>query len=87
MIDHIILRERKWGIVRTIVLIMFNLSAIYFIIDLFGYDELVDHFNPEGVTKSVHPEQLAWLLFINVLCNLFFTVTTLMASLMNTEEH
>ncbi len=87
MSNSILERERKWGIVRTIVLIVFNLSAIYFIIDLFGYDELVDHFNPKGITKSVHPEQLAWLLFINVLCNLFFMVTTLMARLMNTEEH
>lgn len=87
MINTILERERKWEIVRTIVLILFNLSAIYFIIDLFGYDELVDHFNPEGVTKSEHPEQLAWLLFINVLCNLFFTVTALMARLINTEEH
>lgn len=84
---HIIMdRERQWGMVWTMVLIVFNLSAIYFIIDLFGYDELVDHFNAEGVTKSVHPEKLAWLLFINVLCNLFFTVTALMARLMKTEE-
>lgn len=86
MINAILQRERQWGMVWTMVLIVFNLSAIYFIIDLFGYDELVDHFNPEGVTKSVHPEKLAWLLFINVLCNLFFTVTALMARLMNTEE-
>ncbi|KAB5484215.1 hypothetical protein [Flagellimonas hadalis] len=86
MINTILERERKWGIVWAIVLIVFNLSAIYFIIDLFGYDELVDHFNPEGVTKSVHPEKLAWLLFINVLCNLFFMVTALMTRLMNREE-
>lgn len=84
---HLIMdRERQWGMVWAIILIVFNLSAIYFIIDLFGYDELVDHFNLEGVTKSVHPGQLAWLLFINVLCNLFFMVTALMTRLMNREE-
>ena len=82
MIDIIMDSEKKWGILWAVILVALNLLAIFFIIDLFGYDELVDHFNREGVTKSVHPENMAWLLFINVLCNLFITVTALMTRLM-----
>ena len=86
MIDIIMDRERKWGIIWGIILVAINLLAVFFIIDLFGYDELVDHYNREGVAKSIHPEKLAWLLFINVLCNLFITVTALMTRFMKTKE-
>ncbi|MCK0160512.1 hypothetical protein [Allomuricauda sp. F6463D] len=79
MIEIILDRKRKWGIIWGIFLAVLNLSAIFIIIDLFGYDELVDHYNYEGVAKSIHPEKLAWLLFINVLCNLFIIVTALMS--------
>ena len=82
MIDIIMDSEKKWGILWAVILVALNLLAIFFIIDLFGYDELVDHFNREGVTKSVHPENMAWLLFINVLFNLFITVTARMTRLM-----
>ncbi|MAU17162.1 MAG: hypothetical protein CMH46_16665 [Muricauda sp.] len=82
MIDIIMDREKKWGTLWAVILVTLNLLAIFFIIDLFGYDELIDHFNQDGVTKSVHPKNMAWLLFINVLCNLFITVTALMTRLM-----
>lgn len=78
--------QRKWQLLGPMVLMTINLWAIWIVIELFGYDQLVDHFNPEGITKRVHPGKPAWLLFISVLCNLFPTLRTLFSKLMDIGE-
>lgn len=81
--DH---AQRKWQLLWPIALMAVNLWAIWIVIELFGYDQLVDHFNPEGITKRVHPGKPARLLFISVLCNLFPTLSTLFSKLMDIGE-
>lgn len=78
--------QRKWQLLWPIALMAVNLWAIWIVIELFGYDQLVDHFNPEGITKRVHPGKPARLLFIIVLCNLFPTLSTLFSKLMDIGE-
>lgn len=78
--------QRKWQLLGPMVLMTINLWAIWIVIELFGYDQLVDHFNPEGITKRVHPGKPARLLFITVLCNLFPTLSTLFSKLMDIGE-
>ncbi|MEC3965280.1 hypothetical protein [Flagellimonas halotolerans] len=78
--------QRKWQLLGPMVLMTINLWAIWIVIELFGYDQLVDHFNPEGITKRVHPGKPARLLFISVLCNLFPTLSTLFSKLMDIGE-
>lgn len=67
-------------------LIGFDVLTIYFVVDLFGYDELLDHFTPDGSVKSESPRGLARLLFVNGLCNLLFVSATLMAWLMDPDN-
>ena len=78
--------QRKWQLLWPIALMAVNLWAIWIVIELFGYDQLVDHFNPEGITKRVHPGKPARLLFISVLCNLFPTLSALFSKLMDIGE-
>ena len=78
--------QRKWQLLWPIAIMSVNLWAIWIVIELFGYDQLVDHFNPEGITKRVHPGKPARLLFISVLCNLFPTLSTLFSKLMDIGE-
>lgn len=78
--------QRKWQLLWPMVLMAVNLWAIWIVIELFGYDQLVDHFNPEGITRRVHPGKPARLLFISVLCNLFPTLSTLFSKLMDIGE-
>ncbi|MEQ5789782.1 hypothetical protein J4E06_01885 [Muricauda sp. NFXS6] len=78
--------QRKWQLLWPIALMAVNLWTIWIVIELFGYDQLVDHFNPEGITRRVHPGKPARLLFISVLCNLFPTLSTLFSKLMDIGE-
>jgi len=78
--------QRKWQLLWPIGLMAINLWAIWIVIELFGYDQLIDNFNPEGITKRVHPGKPARLLFISVLCNLFLTLSTLFSKLMDIKE-
>ena len=78
--------QRKWQLLWPVTLMAINLCAIWIVIKLFGYDQLVDHFNPEGITRRVHPGKPARLLFISVLCNLFLTLSTLFSKLMDIGE-
>ena len=79
--------QRKWQLLWPVILMAINLWAIWIVIELFGYDQLVDHFNPEGITRRVHPGKPARLLFISVLCNLFLTLSILFSKLMDIKEH
>lgn len=78
---------QKWQLLLSLALMAVNLWAIAIIIELFGYDQLVDHFNPEGITRRVHPGKLALFLFLSVLCNLFLTLSTLLSKLMDISEY
>ncbi|SFB79823.1 hypothetical protein SAMN04487891_102393 [Flagellimonas taeanensis] len=77
---------KKWAIGLSMALIGFDVLTIYFVVDLFGYDELLDHFTPDGSVKSESPRGLARLLFVNGLCNLLFVSATLMAWLMDPDN-
>jgi len=54
-----------------ILLIIFNLGSLYFIITLFGYDEIVGYLL-KGGRKIIDPRKLAYLLFLTCLLNLYF---------------
>lgn len=54
-----------------ILLIIFNLISLYFIIELFSYDEIVGYMS-SGLTKVSKSRGLAYLLFMTSLFNLYF---------------
>lgn len=51
--------------------IIFNLASLYFIIDLLSYDEIVGYVLG-GRNKISDPKDLACLLYITSLLNLYF---------------
>lgn len=77
---------KRWAIGLGMALIGFDILTTYFVVDLFSYDELLDHFTLDGSVKSVSPRGLARLLFVNGLCNLLFVSVTLMAWLMDPDN-
>ena len=65
------LLEMKLLIIFYLLLIIFNLICLYFIIDLFTYDEIAGYFiNGEKRTSPLRG--LAYLLYITTLLNLYF---------------
>lgn len=61
----------KPRIILYVLLIIFNLVSLYFIIALFGYDEIVGYLI-HGGRKIIDPRKLAYLLFLTCLLNLYF---------------
>lgn len=58
-------------------LVIFNLVSLYFIIELFSYDEIVGYLIAGGTTTT-DPRELGYLLFITCLLNLYFLSFILM---------
>jgi hypothetical protein len=63
-------------------LILFNLVSLYFIIDLLSYDEIIGYLT-NGEIKSGNPRNLAFLLFVNGVSNLFLVSVSLMSRLLS----
>ncbi len=61
----------KPRIILYALLIIFNLVSLYFIIALFGYDEIVGYLF-KGGKKIIDPSKLAYLFFLTCLLNLYF---------------
>ncbi|MBC9797596.1 hypothetical protein [Sinomicrobium weinanense] len=78
--------EEKRTIVLSIGLIGFNVLSIYLVIQLLGYDEILNY-PADGSIERESPKGLAWLLFINGMCNLLYVVVVLMARLMNPDKN
>ncbi|KQW99465.1 hypothetical protein ASC72_10385 [Flavobacterium sp. Root420] len=67
----------KPRIIVYILLVILNLVSLYFIMALFSYDEILAY-AISGGTRRTDPKQLAYLLFVNCLLNLYFLSFVLM---------
>ena len=74
---RILLFEKEIRYVFSVFLILFNLVSLYFIIDLFSYDEMVGYLI-DGGKKMNSPRNLAYLLFLTSMSNLYFLSVLLM---------
>ena len=54
-----------------LLLFIFNLLSLYFIIDMFSYDEITGHY-PDGEPKISSSKHLAYLLYVTCLFNIYF---------------
>nr|WP_315200667.1 hypothetical protein [uncultured Flavobacterium sp.] len=61
----------KPPIIFYLLLLIFNLVSLYFIIDLFSYDEITGYLT-NGHRKTSGSRGLAYLLYISTLLNLYF---------------
>lgn len=77
--------SKKWTMILSIALIGFNMVSIYVAIKLHGYDEILDYFTG-GTIKRESPKGLAWLLFINMLCNILYAWAVFVAKLMEPDS-
>ncbi|SHF90409.1 hypothetical protein SAMN05444481_10142 [Flavobacterium frigidimaris] len=75
----------KPRIILYTLLIIFNLVSLYFIITLFGYDEIVGYII-KGGRKVIDPRKLAYLLFLTCLLNLYFLSIILMENSFKNER-
>lgn len=74
------LYEREIVIILSVLLIAFNVANLYFIVDLFSYDEIIGYLT-NGEIKSDSPRTMAYLLFGNGIFNLLFVMVSLMSRL------
>lgn len=70
----------KPRIIFYLLLVLFNLVSLYFIIDLFSYDEIVGYLI-DGKEKIDSTRKLAYLFFMTAMSNLYFLSLVLMDSL------
>lgn len=70
----------KLRIIFYLLLVLFNLVSLYFIIDLFSYDEIVGYLI-DGKEKIDSTRKLAYLFFMTAMSNLYFLSLVLMDSL------
>lgn len=67
----------KYRKISHAVLIILNTVSLYFIIDLFSYDEIIGYVLSKG-KRSADPRDLAYLLFFTSLSNLYFLAFIIM---------
>ncbi len=60
-----------------VALIIFNLISLYFIIDLFFYDEIIGCVTTTG-KRIIDPRDFAFLFFVTSLSNLYFLAFVIM---------
>lgn len=72
--------EKQMYYLYCVFLILFNIVSLYFIVDLFSYDEIIGYLI-DGEVKSYSSRKLAYLFFINGVSNLLFVSVALMARL------
>ncbi len=75
----------KWSRMKTrnffyVLLIVFNLICLYFIFELFSYDQIM-YFLQDGGDKLITPRNLALIFFSNCMANLLLIVVALMPNL------
>lgn len=70
--------ERTFIISSIIVFIALNAGCLCFIIDLWGYNEMIGYLADGGI-KTADPHGLVYVLFITTLFNILFVFTMLMA--------
>lgn len=72
--------ERQVFAIVAVLLILLNLSNLYFIIILMDYDEMVGY-QPDGGLKISDPKNIVCTMLITMLVNLLYVFTTLFSSL------
>lgn len=79
--DHYVTMESKVVGTASLVLIIVNLICLYFIIDLYSYDEITGYLG-NGALKSCGTRGLVFLLFTANMANLLFIGIALMTRLL-----
>jgi hypothetical protein len=69
--------KMKYRKILHAILIILNIVSLYFIVDLFSYDEIIGYVLSEG-KRSSDPRDLAYLLFVTSLSNLYFLAFIIM---------
>lgn len=82
MMHKILVIEKEIIYLFTVFLILFNLVSLYFIVDLFSYDEIIGYLI-NGEIKSFNPRNFAFMCFGTIVSNLIFVSVTLMARLLS----
>ncbi|CAA9202417.1 hypothetical protein FLACOL7796_04260 [Flavobacterium collinsii] len=82
MMYFIYCHEKEIVYIFTVFLILFNLVSLYFIVDLFSYDEIIGYL-ANGEIKSDSPRSLAYLLFVTGMSNLLFITVSLMSKFLS----
>ena len=82
MIHRILFIEKEIIVVFCVFLILFNLVSLYFILDLLSYDEIIGYLT-NGKIKRGNPRNLAFLLYMNNVSNLFLVSVLLMSRLLS----
>ena len=59
------------------ILIILNIISLYFIIDLFSYDEITGYVTTDE-RKTGNPRDMAYLFFVTSLSNLYFLAFVIM---------
>ncbi|RNL90108.1 hypothetical protein ED312_06700 [Sinomicrobium pectinilyticum] len=70
----------KLVIALLVLLICLNLTGLYFIYELYTYDEILAYM-PDNSIRSDSPRSLAILLYITILTNILYIYINLMARL------
>lgn len=85
MLHRILLIEKEIIDLFTVFLILFNLVSLYFIVDLFSYDEIIGYLL-NGEIKSSNPRDFAFLFFGTIISNLLFVAVTFIARLLSEKK-
>lgn len=60
--------SKRWMLILSLCLLIFNMVCIYLIICLHGHDEILNYLT-DGTVGRGSPKGYAWPLFINAMCN------------------
>ncbi|GIQ57867.1 hypothetical protein Flavo103_10030 [Flavobacterium collinsii] len=82
MMFYIDCYEKEIVYVFTVLLILFNLVSLYFIVDIFSYDEIISYLTNSAIESSSH-FKINDLLFIDGMSNLLFVIVSLMSRLLS----
>lgn len=77
--------SKKWTMILSIALIVFNMVSIYMTISLHGYDEILNYLI-DGSIKRESPKGFAWFLFVAILCNILYAWAVLIAKIMEPDN-
>lgn len=75
----------KLTITLSIVLLVVNLIGLYFIISLYGYDEIISH-DDSGMEVSLNLRNLIFMFFLISVLNLLFISISMMSKFFSYDK-
>ncbi len=75
----------KLTITLSIVLLVVNLIGLYFIISLYGYDEIISH-DDSGMEVSINLRNLIFVFFLISVLNLLFISISMMSKFFSLDK-